>query len=46
MEMRKAPWSAAAKLPPSNRGETAVAGATALQGAFGTTIFTMTTMRG
>jgi hypothetical protein len=39
--MREAPWSAARRggLPPCNRGETAVAGATALQGAFGTTIF-------
>jgi predicted metalloprotease with PDZ domain len=30
-----APWSAAAKLPPWNSREKAVAGATALQGAFG-----------
>ena len=36
--MREAPWSAAAKLPPSILNEKAVADATALQGAFGTTI--------
>jgi hypothetical protein len=39
MKMREAPWSAAAELPPCNPNQKAVAGATALQGAFGTTIF-------
>jgi hypothetical protein len=39
MKMREAPWSAAAELPPWNPNQKAVAGATALQGAFGTTIF-------
>jgi hypothetical protein len=39
MKMREAPWSAAAELPPWNTNQKAVAGATALQGAFGTTIF-------
>jgi hypothetical protein len=39
MKMREAPWSAAAKLPPWNPNQEAVAGATVLQGAFGTTIF-------
>jgi hypothetical protein len=34
MKMREAPWSAAAKLPPWNPNQKAVAGATALQGAF------------
>ena len=37
--MREAPWSAAAKLPPWNPNQKAVAGATALQGAFGASIF-------
>jgi hypothetical protein len=36
--MREAPWSAAAKLPPWDANLKAVAGATALQGAFGATI--------
>jgi hypothetical protein len=39
MKMRAAPWSAAAELPPWNPNQKAVAGATALQGAFGTIIF-------
>jgi hypothetical protein len=39
MKMREAPWSAAAELPPWNPNQKAVAGATALQGAVGTTIF-------
>jgi hypothetical protein len=39
MKMREAPWSAAAKLPPWNPNQKAVAGATALQGAFGASIF-------
>jgi hypothetical protein len=39
MKMREAPWSAAAELPPWNPNQKAAAGATALQGAFGTTIF-------
>jgi hypothetical protein len=37
MKMREAPWSAAAKLPPWNPNQKTVAGATALQGAFGAT---------
>jgi hypothetical protein len=40
MKMREAPWSAAAELPPWIPNDKAVADATALQGAFGTTIFT------
>jgi len=39
MKMREAPWSAAAELPPWNPNQKAVAGATALHGAFGTTLF-------
>jgi hypothetical protein len=37
--MREAPWSAAAKLPPSNPLRKGGASATALQGAVGTSIF-------
>ena len=38
MKMREAPWSAAARLPPWNPRQKAVAGATALQGASGARI--------
>jgi hypothetical protein len=39
MKMREAPWNAAAALPPWIPNDKAVADATALQGACGTTIF-------
>jgi len=38
MKMREARWRAAAKLPAWNPNQKAVAGAAALQGAFGTTL--------